>query len=372
MARVPVMLLCHTLGIGGSERQLTETAKALDPARFDVHVGAFHTEGLRAGELDAKSIPVIKIPVRSFGNASLIQGAITLRRYVKEHGIRLVHSFDVPLSAFLPFAWPLPPRPVILTSQRAHRHLAPRLHRSLVRISDRLADGIVVNCEFVRRHLIEDEHVRPESIHLCYNGIDTERFSPGAPANVPELLRGGDPVVGVVCALRSEKDLPTLIRAFSALVKRRPQARLLIVGSGPEESHLKRIADELGISRAVLFSPSTADVVPWLRLLDIFVLPSISEALSNALIEAMACGICTVASRVGGNPELTGADQRGFLFEAGDSDQLGALLLRLAENPELRRAKASEAREWIVANMSIAHAARNMAAIYEKHLAARK
>ena len=372
MGRVPVMLLCHTLGIGGSERQLTETAKALDPARFDVHVGAFHTKDLRAGELEGKGIPVIEIPVRSFGNASVIRGAIMLRRYVKQHRIRLAHSFDVPLSAFLPFAFPLPPRPAILTSQRAHRQLAPRFHRSLIRVSDRLTDGIVVNCEFVRRHLIEDEHVRPERIHLCYNGIDTERFSPGAPANTPEFLCGGDPVIGVVCALRAEKDLPTLLRAFRVLLKDRPQARLVTVGSGAEEGNLKHLANELGLNQSVLFSPSTRDVAPWLRLLDIFVLPSISEALSNALIEAMACGVCAVASRVGGNPELIGEDDRGFLFEAGDSNQLAALLLRLAENPCLRRAKASQARSWIVANMSIANAAGNMGAIYEKHLAGRK
>jgi glycosyltransferase involved in cell wall biosynthesis len=86
----------------------------------------------------------------------------------------------------------------------------------------------------------------------------------------------------------------------------------------------------------------------------------------------MACGICAVASRVGGNPELIGSDDRGFLFEAGDANQLGALLLRLAENPDFRRAKAAEARSWIVANMSIGNAAHKMAAIYETHLAARK
>ena len=119
----------------------------------------------------------------------------------------------------------------------------------------------------------------------------------------------------------------------------------------------------------MLFAPSTADVIPSLRLLDVFVLPSISEALSNALIEAMACEVCASPRCVGGNPELIGEDDRGFLFEARESDELGALLLRLAENTHLRRAKAAEARSWIVANMSIASAARNMAAIYEKHLA---
>jgi L-malate glycosyltransferase len=368
LARIPVMLLCHTLGIGGSERQLTETAKALDPERFEVHVGAFHTEGLRAAELERAKIPVVEIPLRSFGNSSAVKGALALRRYVKRHGIRLAHAFDVPGSIFLSFTFPMRPRPVILTSQRAHRHLAPGLHRRLARAADRLTDGIVVNCEFVRRHLIEDEHVPAGRIDLCYNGIDTERFSPGPPPQIPEPLRGGAPIVGAVCALRAEKDLPTLLRGFAILLRARPQARLLILGSGPEEPALGHLADELGISSAVLFSPSTPDVIPWLHMLDIFVLPSISEALSNALIEAMACNVCAVASRVGGNPELIGADERGWLFEAGNADQLGALLVHLADDSALRQTKAATARSWIVSNMGIGAAAKKMAQIYEKHL----
>jgi glycosyltransferase involved in cell wall biosynthesis len=364
------MLLCHTLGIGGSERQLTETAKALDPERFDVHVGAFHTEGLRAAELQRAAIPVVEIPVRSFGNSSTIKGAIALRRYVKRYGIRLAHAFDVPLSIFLSFTFPFRPRPVILTSQRAHRHLAPGLHRRLARAADHLTDGIVVNCEFVRRHLIEDERVPAGLIDLCYNGIDTERFSPSAPAEIPEPLRGGRPIVGAVCALRAEKDLPTLLRAFGILSRERPQGRLLILGSGPEEPALRRLANELGITSAAFFSPSTPDVVPWLRMLDVFVLPSVSEALSNALIEAMACGVCAVASRVGGNPELIGADERGWLFDAGNAHQLGALLVRLANDCALRHGKAATARSWIAANMAIGAATKKMAQIYEKHLRA--
>lgn len=359
------MLLCHTLGIGGSERQLTETAKALDRERFEVHVGAFHAEGLRAGDLQAAGIPVIELPVRSFGNATLIRGAIALRRYVKQHGIRLLHSFDVPLNIFLAFAYPLQPRPVVLTSQRGHRSLSPALHRNLVRVSDRLTDGIVVNCEFMKRHLVDEERVRPDVIDICYNGIDTERFSPGSP-------RGASVLIGAVCALRAEKDVPTLLRAFATLLGQRSDAKLLIVGSGPELDKLVSLADELGISGSTVFQPATPDVVPWLRMMDIFVLPSVSEALSNALIEAMACGVCAVASRVGGNPELLGNnDERGFLFTAGNAEGLAGVLARLASDERERVKKAAIAREWIVANMSIAAAAERMSAIYQRHLARR-
>jgi glycosyltransferase involved in cell wall biosynthesis len=105
-------------------------------------------------------------------------------------------------------------------------------------------------------------------------------------------------------------------------------------------------------------------------MLDVFVLPSVSEALSNALIEAMACGVCAVASRVGGNPELIGADERGWLFDAGNAHQLGALLVRLANDCALRHGKAATARSWIAANMAIGAATKKMAQIYEKHLRA--
>ncbi len=358
------MLLCHTLGIGGSERQLTETARALDPERFEVHVGAFHAKGLRADDLFSAAIAVAEFPVRSFGNASLPKGALAFRRYVKQHGIRLLHSFDVPLNIFLAFSFPLHPRPVMLTSQRGHRSLSPALHRNLVRLSDRFTDGIVVNCEFMKRHLIEDEHVAPALIDVCYNGIDTERFTPADRASAD-----GPPRIGAVCALRPEKDLPTLLRAFALVRVAYPDAQLLILGSGPELPKLQSLAEDLALGGAIEFQPATADVIPSLRRMDVFVLPSVSEALSNALIEAMACGVCPVASSVGGNPELVGENERGLLFSPGDVDDLARTLRRLIADPVERRSKASTARAWIAQNLSIAASANRMAAIYERHLA---
>ena len=100
MKPVPVLLACHQLDLGGSERQLTETALALDRSRFEPRVAAFHAEGVRMQELESAGIPVLALPTRSLRDATAIRGARTLRRYVAEHGIRLVHSFDVPLNIF--------------------------------------------------------------------------------------------------------------------------------------------------------------------------------------------------------------------------------------------------------------------------------
>jgi glycosyltransferase involved in cell wall biosynthesis len=130
-----------------------------------------------------------------------------------------------------------------------------------------------------------------------------------------------------------------------------------------------QLARETGVSDAVHFEPVTANVVPWLRKMDIFVLPSREEALSNAIIEAMACGTCVVASDVGGNPELTGTNgERGCLFPVGDSAQLASQLIELAGNPEKRRALAREARTWVATNLSLAVSAARMGEIYFRRL----
>ncbi len=158
----------------------------------------------------------------------------------------------------------------------------------------------------------------PSKIHVCYNGIDLGEFNPGN-------RQPGDPItVGVVCALRPEKGLSTLIEAFSRI---RGQAKLVIVGSGPIRDELRWQAEPLGAR--CQFEPATNSVAARLRRMDIFVLPSLSEALSNSLMEAMACGCTVVASRVGGNVELIDDGRTGFLFEKSDAGQLASVLEKL-------------------------------------------
>ncbi len=242
-----------------------------------------------------------------------------LLRYIQEHRIELVHSFDVPLNVFAaPVGW-LARKPVLLTSQRAHRLAnSGALPSMLLRVTDRLTDGIVVNCEFMRRHLTEDERVPERLVHLCYNGIDTEVFRPkeaGAEIATHPGLEHASIVIGVVCSLRPEKGLDTLIASLAVIARDDAGARLLIVGSGPELGNLQKQAQSLGIADQCVFVPATDRVTPWLYVMDIFVLPSLSEAFSNSLMEAMACGCCVAASSVGGNPELAGGPSAEFCFD---------------------------------------------------------
>jgi glycosyltransferase involved in cell wall biosynthesis len=361
----PVLLLARGLDLGGSERQMTEIAKTLDRSRFSPRVGCFRPQGMRNAELVARGVPIVEFPVRSFASAGALTAAWMLRRYIRQNGIRLVHTFDYPLALFAVPVARSAPRAVVVSSQRSHRALIPHKYRRLVRMTDRLADAVVVNCEFVRQHLEKEEGVPGGRIRLCYNGVDLEQF---APRQAPPEAQGESVAIGVVCGLRPEKDLETLIEAFARI--RRPGLRLLIVGSGSMGDELRARAEARDLGGACTFVPATANVSEWLRAIDIFVLPSRSEAFSNALLEAMACGCCPVASRVGGNVELIRHGENGMLFEAGAAGQLSEVLDKLVELRALRERLAACALRT-AGQFSIGASARRMEEIYTELILAR-
>ncbi len=357
----PVLLMTRSLGLGGTERQLTEIAKALDRSQFTPHVGCFEAEGFRAEELRASGVPIVQFHVPSFLGPAVFTGALALGRYVREHAIQIVHTFDVPLNLFGVPAARLFRTPRVISSQRAFRALTPGIRRYLLRFTDQLVDAIVVNSEAVRRDLMEADHVPPRLIHLCYNGIDADLFQPGA------RPREGPVVIGVICALRPEKGVETLVEAFGRLGPR-PDVCLRIVGSGPALPGLQELASRLKLGDRCVFEPATSAVADALQGIDIFVLPSLSESFSNSLMEAMACGCCVVASRVGGNQELIIDGNTGLLFAARDSGDLAKCLDLLLSDSDLRTRLAAAGSRRIREQFTIAQVAEQMAEIYQNVL----
>jgi glycosyltransferase involved in cell wall biosynthesis len=309
-------------------------------------------------------VPILHLSLQTFLSPASLRQAFRLGRYLREHRIQVVHAFDYPLVCFgIPVARLAGVR-VVLSSQRANRALHPPLYRLLLRATDHIVDGIVVNCEAMRRHLVEDQGVPPGLIHLCYNGVDTGHFQV-----MPRRELPGNPlVIGSVSMLRPEKGLDTLIEAFAQVKNFHPALHLLLVGSGAMLPGLQSLAQSLGIADRCSFEPASKDVTGWLSAIDIFVLPSLSEALSNALMEAMACGCAVVASNVGGNPELVVDGETGLLFEKADVAGLAARLRLLIEDEALRRRLADAAARVIRETMSLASATRRMEEIYESFL----
>ncbi|MDP9170701.1 MAG: glycosyltransferase [Acidobacteriota bacterium] len=360
---VPVLLMVRELGPGGTERQMTEIAKHLDRSQFSPYVGCFHSDGMRGDELEAAGIPVVRFPVKSLVSPGVLSGVREMGQFLRRNRIRIVHAFDVPMNIFgVPVAR-FVGTPVVISSQRAYRELVSPVHRRLLRLCDCLSTATVVNCHAIERHLVEDYGVPSLKIQVCYNGLDPSTFYRR------ERRRSDGVVIGGVYALRPEKNIETLLEAFALMRARKPAPQLLIVGSGVMETSLKERASNLGIGRNVRFEPASADVAARMNEIDIFVLPSVSEALSNSLMEAMACGCAVTASRVGGNPELVREGETGLLFEARDATGLARNLELLVDQEDLRHRLASAGAEFIRGNFSVEASARRMGEIYTSLLA---
>ena len=361
---IPILLTVRELHFGGIERDVTKIALKIDRSRFEPHVASYQAEGMRFEELNRAGVPFLHVPLSSLKSPSALSAAIRVRRYIREHGIRLIHSYDSSAVFIAPIARALRV-PAVLSSTLGNRALLDRRTRRQVRWTDKIVDSVVVNCEAMRRHMIDDEHLSSDRIELCYNGVDTADFYPAARQSVP--VADASLVIGTVCVLRPEKALDLLQEAFARIRHLKPM-KLLIVGSGPELPRLEANSRRLGLQDDCVLVPATSLVPQFLRACDIFVLSSHSEAFSNGLLEAMACGCGVVGSRVGGTPELIGNDERGLLFQPGDSKDLAAKLTTLIENESIRREFGARAADFARRKLSIEIAAGRMAEIYETML----
>ena len=244
---VPVLLMVRELGIGGTERQLVETARFLQRERFTPHVGCFRPDGPRRCDLERAGVPILHLPMHSFPFHRGGHCRVTADRDTSASiDIQVVHSFDAPLNIFAVPIAKFAGAPAVISSQRGHRDLTGGLNKRCLRVTDRLTDAVVVNCEAMRRYLVEDEGVAESKIRICHNAVDVEQYRRRTTA-VAVAGQVRDWSRYARCARKRG-----WIRCCGRLRKlSRQDAMLAIVGSGPEEPRLTALAAELGISAAL-------------------------------------------------------------------------------------------------------------------------
>lgn len=358
--------MVRELASGGIERDVTKIAKGLPRSAFTPYVATYRPAGPRYEELKEAGIPILPIPLSSLKSPKALKAAVQFSRFIRQKKIAIVHAFDASAAFAVPLARLLRV-PVVLSSMLGSRELVDSKTRKRLQFTDGLVDAVVVNCEALRLHLVKDYSLAPERIELCYNGVDVSEFYPASHPKPPEVANAAL-VIGAICVLRPEKALDLLLEAFARVRNLTPDSKLLIVGDGPELGNLQAKSLALGIADDCVFVPAVRDVARFMRAIDIFVSSSYSEAFSNSILEAMACGCCVVASRVGGTPELIADGQRGLLFRSGDTADLAQKLISVIDDVSLRHRLASNAAEFARTKLNVQIAVRRTMEIYETML----
>lgn len=216
--------------------------------------------------------------------------------------------------------------------------------------------------------------VAPRRLSQFYNGVDAQRFSPGPAAELPGCPF--DParhwLVGTVGRMQPVKDQLTLARAFALALQRAPaqreRMRLVLVGDGPQRDAVTAALRDGGVLDLCWLAGERNDVPALMRALDLFVLPSLSEGVSNVILEAMACGLPVLATNVGGNPELVMSDRTGVIVPAADPSAMADAMLRLATDPQRSAAMGQAARVDVLDRFSMQAMVRSYQGLYDRLL----
>jgi glycosyltransferase involved in cell wall biosynthesis len=266
-------------------------------------------------------------------------------RIVREQKPDVIHAHSSKAGAIARLARPFSPRLPVLYTPHGYA-FAGHFDRSAERLAYRcveralapLASRVVCVCEAEARLA---RSVGPSSrVRVVHNGI-APAADEGVDPRVAELARGG-PVIGALTLLRPGKGLETLIAALPEVLARHPDARLAVVGDGPDLDALQAQSRELGVAEAVHFLGPSSDPLAALRGMDVFVHPSWAEAFPYVILEAMSLARPILASDVGGVGEAIVDGQSGMLIPPRDERGLAHALIGLLEDPG-RRSRLGEA-----------------------------
>jgi sugar transferase (PEP-CTERM/EpsH1 system associated) len=223
--------------------------------------------------------------------------------------------------------------------------------------------------------LVNHVGVPPRRIHQIHNGVDSVRFYPASGGRRPlpktDFAQPPQLVIGTVGRLQEVKDQLTLVRAFARLAAVsadvRMQVRLVIVGDGPLAAEVQQLVRHSGIEDLTWQTGARNDIPELLQGMDIFVLPSKAEGISNTILEAMACGLPVVATAVGGNPELVEDGQTGSLVPPNDPDAMARALQRYVQQRTLIQDHGRAGRRRVEQAFSMTAMVERYLEVYDSH-----
>ncbi len=338
---IQVLEFVTSFHVGGTERQFVNLVRGLRGTPYRVHLACFRAQGELLEELRADGLPIMEMAMPSLCSSAAAAQLAGLVRYLRRQRIDIVHTTGLYPNIFgICAAW-LARTPVRIASVRDMGQMWSPRQKWLQRIACRRAHAVVTNAEAIAVRL-RGEGYDAARLAVIKNGTISRadpRPAPSRPAVRRELGIPADaPVVVMVCRLDRLKGIEDFVTAAVAVIERRPQARFLIVGGASNGLHgyaeeLRLQVARLGLQGRVIFAGNRCDVHEVLPEMTVSVSSSLTEGLSNTLIESMAAGLPVVATAVGGNAEVVEDGVTGLLVPSRDPAALARAISLLLDDP---------------------------------------
>lgn len=349
--RIRILHIVHSLGYGGMESRIARLAKGLPRDAYEVEVLSF--KGAATGKLElAAGIPHRLFPIPSGLHPLLL---LRLALAVRRGRYDIVHTHNWSSMFYGIAAAALALRPVIVHGEhglnRSDLGGIPWKRLMAQKGLARIADWIVPVNDVIAAHVRRAWNLGAARLTVIPNGVDLSRFSParGPVSDSAASETAREFVLGMIGRLDDVKDIGCALGALDLLRKRGlgDGIRLVLVGEGPLRESLQNRAAELGIADRVEFAGARSDVDAWYPRFGLYLNTSVYEGMCNTILEAMACGLPVVASRVPGNAAWIRDGENALFFEAGDAGGLADRIARLMADAAEREAMGRRNRKRV-------------------------
>jgi L-malate glycosyltransferase len=344
--RIRIAFAIDNLSRAGTESQLLALIRTLDRDRFEPSLILLDGENADSRELEPIDCPMVRLGVRKLFSRSALRAAKQLRQLWRTNRPDVLQSYFLDASYFTAPIAKWCGVPTVIRVRNNLGYWLTRKHRGLNRLIRPFVDFSLTNSDAGRETLIAHDRLAPSRVAMIENGVDLERFEPALPAF------SGTIRVGCVANLRPVKNIDGLMRIANVLLPRFPNMVFEVAGDGEDRPQLEQLHRTLNLGERFRLRGSVRDVPAFLQSLDVAVLPSHSEGMSNALLEYMAAGRAIVATNVGANARLITDREEGRIVPAGDDAKMAEAIAELLANPESARRMAAAARTRVAKEYS--------------------
>ncbi len=360
--KIKVVYIITSLGIGGAEKILLTTIRNLNHMLFSIYVISLYNQNALLNEYKRHCEKVYFLKYRNKYNPFII---IKIYKIIKLIKPDVVHTHMPHATIWGRIAALLAGTKIIMTTE--HNISVWRKSNFLFWffywLTALFTDKIITVSQAIKKQLINTLFISPQKIEVIYNGINIDEFVMEIKAP-SDLLSISHPIIGTIGRLHKIKGHAVLIESMRFVKKQFPQGNLIIIGDGEEKMKLQRLVRKYALSNSVHFLGTRNDLLGYLKLMDIFVFPSLEEGLGLALIEACAAGKPCIASCVGGIPEIIENSVNGILVPPDEPEILAEKITWLLRNKNIMRQMGLHAKQIVQKKFNITNTIKKLETLY--------